>query len=185
MKIVLGGPPGSGKGVLGDFLAKKYKLNRYSVGGLRRDIAKERGITLAELNKQDEKAAYADSSDKIADDRTRQLDKEDNFIIDGRLAFHFIPSADVKIFLLVNPSSGAKRIMKAGRLEESAESLQEAAMITKAREDSDIRRYKKLYHIENYSDPRHYDLMIDTTKLSIDQVNDLVVYYIKTIRKLV
>ncbi|MEM3127317.1 MAG: cytidylate kinase family protein, partial [Candidatus Woesearchaeota archaeon] len=99
--------------------------------------------------------------------------------------FYFVPSADVKIFLLVDPLVGAKRIMKAGRLEETAKTEKEAVKITKAREKSDIKRYKKLYGIKNYADPKHYDLMINTTKLTVEQVQDLVVCYIEKVRKLV
>ena len=185
MKIVLGGPPGSGKGVLSNFLAQKYSLKQYSAGGIRREIAREKGITIAELNKLDEVLPYEQTADKIADERQKQLNNEDGFVLDGRLAFHFVPSADVKIHLLVNPLVGAERIMKAGRLEESAKSIKQAAKIAKTREKSDIKRYKKLYNIKNYADPRHYDLMIDTTKLTIDQVNQVVLCYIENVRRLV
>jgi len=185
MKVIIGGPPGSGKGVLSDFLAKKYCLKQYSAGGIRRQIAREMGITIAELNKIDENLPYEQSSDKVADDRQKELDKEDNFVLDGRLSFYFVPSADVKIFLLVNPLVGAKRIMKAKRIEENTKSIEEAARIAREREESDIRRYRKLYNIENYADPKHYDLMIDTTKMTIEQVNDLVTYYIEKVKKLI
>ena len=64
-----------------------------------REIAAKRGITLLELSK----LAETDRSiDKELDNYQIQLGKdEDNFIIDARLGWHFIPDS-IKIFLDVN-----------------------------------------------------------------------------------
>ena len=51
MKLTLSGKPGSGKSVVADILAEKLNLKRYSVGNYRREMAKKRGMTLAEFNK--------------------------------------------------------------------------------------------------------------------------------------
>jgi CMP/dCMP kinase len=73
-----------------------------------REMAMERGISLIELGRE----AESDGGiiDHILDERQKKLGKEaDDFIIDGRLAFHFIPEA-VKIFLQVESHTAAKRI---------------------------------------------------------------------------
>ena len=80
MKIILGGIPGSGKGTVAKLLAEKYNLKNYSVGGLRRDIAKSKNITIEQLNKIDEaQLDYNKTSDKLVDDFQKELSKKDNF----------------------------------------------------------------------------------------------------------
>jgi CMP/dCMP kinase len=73
-----------------------------------REMALERGISLIELGRE----AETDGGviDQTLDERQKNLGiHEDNFIIDGRLAFHFIPHA-VKIFLQVDSHESARRI---------------------------------------------------------------------------
>ena len=47
-------------------------------------------------------------------------------------------------------------------------------METKKRNESDIQRYEKLYHID-YSDPSQFDLVIDTTTLTPQQTVDQII----------
>ena len=90
MIITINGTPGSGKSTVAKFLAKKLKLRHYSMCDLRRKMALEKGMTIDELNKIGEKEAW---TDKDADNCQKKLGKkEDNFIIDGRLSWFFIPN---------------------------------------------------------------------------------------------
>ena len=108
MIITLGGHHGAGKSTLGKKLAEHFGFKRYSTGDFMRELAMERGISLIDLGREAERDGGV--IDKILDDRQIALGKsEDNFIIDGRLAFHFIPQAK-KIFLTVDPREAAKRI---------------------------------------------------------------------------
>src|SRR5689334_16245543 len=101
MIISITGAPGTGKTSVGKLLAKRLGYNFYSVGDLRGKMAMERGLTIDELNKLGEKDA---STDTMADDYQRELGrKEDNFIIEGRLSWHFIPHS-FKVFLKCSPS---------------------------------------------------------------------------------
>lgn len=73
-----------------------------------RELAMERGESLLDLGREAERDGG--KIDRILDERTKLLgEKEDNFVIDGRLAFHYIPHA-FKIFLTVPPEEAAKRI---------------------------------------------------------------------------
>ncbi len=55
MIIAIHGQAGSGKSSISKLLARRLGYKRYSVGGLRREIAKKHGLTLAQLNKVGEK----------------------------------------------------------------------------------------------------------------------------------
>ena len=175
MIITISGMPGSGKSTVAKFLAKKLKLEHYSGGDFRREIAKQRNISLAELNKLGEKE---DWTDKQADDWQVNLGKtKDNFIIDSRLGFHFIPNS-IKILIQVSPEIGAERILKDNRIEEKFKDLKEAVKFWHERVNSDIKRYKEYYNINLYN-KNNYDFILDTTNLSIKEVEDKILAFIK------
>ena len=170
MKITISGKPGSGKSVVADAIAKKLNLKRYSVGDYRREMAKKRGMTLAQLNKLGEKE---DFTDKEADGWQKQIGiKEDNFVIDGRTGFLFIPDS-IKIFLDVEPEIGAERMMHRDNIEEKTPTKEIALKLWKERVKSDTKRYKKYYNINLYY-KKHYDLVIDTSNMNQEQVVEMV-----------
>ena len=105
MIITISGKPGSGKSTIAKELAKKLKLKHFSIGDFMREMAKDKNISLLELSELSEEDK---SIDKELDNKQIQLGKrEDNFIIDSRLGFHFIPNS-VKIFLEVEIKESAK-----------------------------------------------------------------------------
>ncbi len=166
MIITISGKAGSGKSTTAKELAKKLNLNHYSIGDLMREIAKEKGISLMELSKQAEKDP---SIDKELDQKQIDLRKKDNFVIDGRLTAFFIPNADLKIFLDCDDGVRAERILKEGRKDENSNNIQELMEKIKQREQSEKKRYKEIYNID-YSDKKLYDLIIDTTNISPNEV---------------
>lgn len=181
MIITLSGMPGSGKSTVAKILARRLRMKRYYIGELRRKMAKERGMTLEELNRLGEREAW---TDKVVDDYQKELGKkEDNFIIEGRTSFLFIPRS-VKIFLDVDVKVGAERIFReikkgaSKRNEGDPQSLEEALRNVRERIASDRKRYKKYYDVD-FLDKAHYDIVIDTTKLTPEQVVEKIIKKIK------
>ena len=183
MIISLSGKPGSGKSTVAKQLAEQLNYKRYYVGGMRRQAAKVKGMTLAEFNKLGEES---DVTDKEFDDFVKELSqKEDDFVVEGRLAFHFIPHS-LKIFLDVDEEVGARRIWLAlkngqqmarneGR---NLDSYEDVLDVVRERMKSDVVRYQKYYQI-NVFEPQHYDLFLDTTNLSPQQEFEKVYDFIK------
>ena len=164
MIITINGLPGSGKSTLAKCLAKKFKLKYYSIGQKRRELALKKGLTIDELNKLGEKDP---STDLPIDNFQKNMATKDNIIVDGRLSWHFIPKS-IKIFLKADMKKGAERIMKAKRKSERPyKSLSDAIKEIRQRINSDKKRYKKYYNINNIYDLKNYDIIIDTTNLSI------------------
>ena len=65
-----------------------------------RELAMERGVSLLDLGRDAERDGG--EIDRLLDARSVELGQtHDKFIIDGRLAFHFIPNS-FKIFLTVD-----------------------------------------------------------------------------------
>lgn len=177
MRITISGKAGTGKSTVAKLLAHKLNLKHYSIGDLMRVMAKEKGITLLELNTL---AETDNSIDIELDDKLKELGQtKNNFVVDGRLTAFFIPHADVKVFLEADDEERAKRIMKDNREHEKSSYLDEAIKNIRKREESEQKRYQKYYGV-NYLDRKLYDLFIDTTKLTPNQVVDKIVEFVKS-----
>jgi len=163
MIITIAGMPGSGKSTLAREIAKYLKMKHYSMGDLQRQFAKERRMTITELGIAEEKDP---SLDNEIDSRQKELgEKNDDFVIDSRLGFHFIPHS-FKIFLKVDMDVAARRIFIQKRAEEKEVSLTEVKRKLLERIASEKKRYKAYYGIDHYA-LSNYDCVIDTTSLKV------------------
>lgn len=139
-----------------------------------RELATERWMELIEIGHQ----AESDGGviDAILDNRQKSLwETEDNFIIDGRLAFYFIPHGR-KIFLTVEPLEAAKRVFNdESRLwVETHETIEHAAENIIVRRNSEDERYMKYYGVHIY-DMGLYDIIVDTTDKTVEEVFEEVI----------
>ncbi len=164
MKITIGGMPGSGKSVVGKFLADKRGYRFYSIGSIRRDLAVKRGMTINEYNELDE------DTDTEVDDFQRELGAESNdFVIEGRLSYHFIPDS-FKIYFDCDLKVAAERVFNTSRTtEDKGASPKETYRKLNERVESDKVRYRKHYGLDCY-DKSQFDYVLDTTNLSLDEV---------------
>ncbi len=181
MIITITGFPGSGKSTLGKGIAKELGLKHYSAGMFWRQIGKERGMSLMQVQEAAKKDRAID--DEI-DRRTKELgEKEDNFVIDGRVAWHFIPNS-IKIFVKVDLEKAAERVFrdtKAGKGERTGEehaSIEETVQNMRKRMQMNKERYMKLYGID-YLDESNYDIIVDTTDCSIPETREKVLKKVK------
>jgi len=136
----------------------------------------ERGMTIDELNEIGKKESW---TDKEVDEFQKKLGKkEDQFIIEGWLSFYFIPHS-FKVFLDVNPEAAEKRIFKNQRPdEEPQESAREVLKMVKKRMAESQKRYKKYYGVDCFYE-ECYDLVINTTNLTISQVVSKIITELK------
>ncbi len=175
MIITISGIAGSGKSTVAKLLAKRLNYKHYSIGDFMREIAKERNLSLLELSKL---AENDKTIDKELDKKQVELAKEDNFVIDSRLGFHFIKDS-IKVFLEVNLNEAAKRILKEKREHEQYKDIQESIEKIKTRINSEDRRYKDYYGI-HYHDKDNYDIVIDTTEQKPEEIVEKI---LKTINR--
>ncbi len=171
MIISISGTQGSGKSTIAQKLSEKLGWPRYYMGGLRREAALKRGLTLAEYNKLGEDDP---STDLEVDNYQKELgEKEDNFIIEGRTSWYFIPHS-LKLYIDVKKEIGAKRIfdnlqIKNNRNEDNnLNSLEDVLKSNIERQKSDEKRYKKYFNIDVY-DKNNYDFYIDTSDLNPEE----------------
>ncbi len=180
MIITLSGSAGSGKSTVGKLLAQKLNLKHYSTGDFMRKMARDKNLSLEDLGK----IAEGDRSIDVAlDEQQIELaEKEDDFIIDGRLSFKFIPKS-IKIFLDGELKTRAERILrdvhiKNIRKEEYAENIREMVEKIETRKECERTRYLKYYDIDPY-DMKHYDLVVDTSNIAAEEVADKIIEFIK------
>lgn len=168
MIITISGTPGSGKSTVAKLLAKKLGYGHYSVGDFRRQKAKELDMDLNQYNKLGE---TKDFTDKEADEWQRKLgEHENNFVIDGRLSYYFIPKS-LKIFVDADEKERAERIFDHKRSREKYKTKEETLKEIQKRQESDIKRYKKYYGINPFR-KKNYDLVFDTTGKEVEEVID-------------
>jgi cytidylate kinase len=166
MIITISGMPGSGKSTLAKKISKKFGLKHYSAGDFMREIAKKRGKNLLELGKI---AEHDKSIDNEIDKRTIELGKtQDNFVIDSRLAWHFIPNS-IKIFVDIAMREAAHRVYKDMRKDEQENtSIKKTLENMKKRLASEKKRYQDLYGV-NYLDKKQFDIIINSTRTTKKQ----------------
>jgi len=176
MKITISGVPGSGKSTIAKKLVEKLGLRHFSVGEFQRGLAKDMNLTITELAK----VAETDPEIDNKTDRWAEAigEADDNFIMDSRIAFNFIPDS-IKIFLDVTEDEAAKRVFHETRKEEKENTSQgKTYEALKARKDAEMKRYKKYYNID-YTNPDNYDLVVDTTSKTIAQVMQIIIKFLK------
>lgn len=167
MIVTISGRPGSGKSAVASKVATELGFRHVSAGDFMREMADERGMSILELSRS---AEDGDSIDREIDARTVRLGEgSDDFVMDARLGWHFLPDS-LKIFLEVRPEIAARRIYGAARgTEHENVGLEETLRAIEARSASETRRYQDYYGIA-YADHAHYDLVIDTSELTVTEV---------------
>lgn len=172
MKITISGDLGSGKTTVSKYLAEYLGYRYVSTGAIQRSIARELELTTLELNLLSEQQTEID--DRI-DAYTRAVEQsEEDYVVDSRIAWHFIPSS-LKVFLLADEGVAAQRIQhdasRAGV--EDNESLPETLARVRERKESERRRFLHKYGID-YRLLSNYDLVIDASFCTPDEVAALI-----------
>jgi len=152
--IVISGQPGSGKSTYARRLADDLGLRYFTTGQAFRELAKRLGMDLMELN----------------EGRLR----EGCVVIDSHLAGWTLREvADVAIYVKASLPVRAQRLA----LRDSrpyAEALREAS----GRELSHWRRFYEYYGVD-LRDLSGYDLVLDTTRLSVEEAYDIILTFVK------
>jgi cytidylate kinase len=162
--VAISGLHGAGKTTAAKNLAKKFKLRYVCAGSVFRQLAKERGMTLGEFSRYAERHP---DIDRMIDRRTAEAAKEDNVLIDARLAGWMVKNADVKILLTAPLEVRARRISRREK-----RGYEEVLRETTTRERSEAKRFKKLYGID-VNDHSPFDIVLNTERLSIHKTAEI------------
>lgn len=165
MRITISGPPGSGKSTLSKMLSAKFGLELVSMGDIFRKLANDRCMSLDEFGTL---AKCNDEIDRKLDEAQKKIAMEkDDIILEGRLS-GFLVDADLKVWLKAPLKIRTERIAK-----RENKSISSAMKETSEREECERVRYLNYYKID-IRDLSVYDIVIDSTKLSPEEIYEIV-----------
>ena len=171
--ISLSGDLASGKGEVSKILMSKLSYGIYRNGEYFRKLAKEYNMDLQTFGEYVKDHPEIDIEiEKSAENYARNNDR---FIIDARLGWYAVPES-FKVYLKVDIDEAARRAFndKNRKDLENYTSIEEhkKALIKRFKEENE--RYFKLYGIrkEDYS---NYDLVIDTTNKTPEEVANIII----------
>jgi len=167
--ITIGGKIGAGKTTLAKRLAEELGYDELHIGHIFRELAREKDMPIEEFYA----ALGRDPDIERAVDRQQAdfMKLNDDIVMQGRMAWFFAkesPFPAFNIFLTVDPEVGAERSGK--RKENLGKSVREMIAQNAKREATENERYEELYGIEDFQSPGHYDLVLDTSTMSEEQV---------------
>ncbi len=173
--ISIAGDIASGKGTVSKILQEKLNFGVYKNGDYFRQLAKSMGMDVTEFNKY--VSTHTEIDKKIEQSATEYSKEHDNFVIDARLGWYAVPES-FKIYLKVNIDIAASRAFNDSSLNrKSTENFtsveeQKADMITRYNLENE--RYYQVYNVHK-EDMSNYDLVIDTTDKTPDEVANIIV----------
>jgi cytidylate kinase len=162
MRILLSGLSGTGSTTAAKRIAADLDLHYVYGGQIFRDEAVKRGISLEDLVESLEQNPEAE---REVDERLIEIGRSgENVLIESRTIGWIFPSdiPAVRIWLTCALPERLRRV-------EDREHHPRSPANLLRRESSDNRRYRALYGIEP-EDYSPFDLVLDTTNLSVDEV---------------
>lgn len=184
MKITIGGLSGTGTSSVGKAIAKKLNLEFVSGGNFARQLAAQRGMTIEEWDKY-----MLDTGDFSDDNKIDGMQKEygenkSDFILESRLGWYNVPDS-IKIKLYCADDVRFQRTAKAdperfGSIVEDFEATKKKSL---QREEDHRQRIENLYGIKNLNDDSHFDIVIDTTNLTFEEVLQKCLDFISAYKK--
>lgn len=165
--ISIAGSPASGKSTTAKAVAGELGYEHFSTGDLMRSLGAERGLDILDTNKL---ATTDGELDRIVDGRL--VDKgtnEDEFVVDSRMAWHFIPGS-LRVYMHVPFDIAAARIIadndeSRNDTEVVASDPEVYAAQLKQRQELEAARYLTKYGVNPYN-MKNYDIVLATDVLS-------------------
>lgn len=173
MIVAIGGPPGSGKTTVAERFAQAHAYALVSAGLKFRQMAKDRRLDLGAFGKAAETDPEIDRSldHAVLEEILRKDSLGRDVIVDGRIQAHLLTLRRIPCLkVLIDAPLKVRAERVAGREKTDARAAEREIA---AREASERQRYKRLYGID-LADRSVYDLTIDSTDKTPDQIVELV-----------
>ena len=170
--ISISGDIASGKGTVSTILTNDLNYGIYRNGEYFRKLAKEMGMDVTSFNIYVKEHPEIDR--QIENSAKEYAKDHENFVIDARLGWYAVPES-FKVYLKVDIDVAAKRAFddEKRKSTEKFNTLEEQKQDIIKRYNSENMRYWDLYKVRK-DDMSNYDLVIDTTKKSPEEVAKII-----------
>lgn len=168
--IALAGLPGTGTTTVCRLLSAKTELPHVYAGQFFRQMAKEKSMDLVQFG---EYAETHPEVDRELDNRMIEVARARGVILEGRMSawqLNEAGSGGLKILLEAPEPVRAKRVAN----REGITDVNAVMVENRHREASEAKRYREYYGFDP-NDPRHYDLVIDSSDKTPEQIRDMIV----------
>ncbi len=172
MIIAIAGLIGAGKTTVAQDLAARLGYRVISGGDVFREMARERGISVTEVNKLAETDA---ALDRELDRRQAALANAGDCVVESRLSAWMV-NADLRVWLRAPLEVRAARVARREGIPVEA-----ATADLVERERSEWARYKASYGID-VDDMKPYHVVIDTTRWTAEAIIDALALLATTVR---
>ena len=152
-------------------LAERINYTVIGIGDMKRELARQQWMTILErdqLGRND--PTKAKEHDTQFDDYQKSLPLDAKIILDSKLWFWNQPHS-FKIFISVSDAIGAQRVFDQQRDSDARSSYEEVLQTNIQRHQWHAENYKKIYGVDIF-DMSHYDLVVDTTDMTPQEVLD-------------
>ncbi len=170
MRITISGPPGSGKTTVCKLVADRLHLEVVVSGNIFRQMAKESSKSLADFGKMCE---MDPETDKKLDQRMVEIARsKDDLDLEGRLTAHMLTRNGIPALRVLMDADLDVRAARVAEREGGTPEQRKHEIVI--REDCEAKRYRTFYDID-IRDRKVYDLIIDTTYLTPEQVAESII----------
>jgi CMP/dCMP kinase len=160
--IAISGDIGTGKSTLARLLSEKLNWKYVSAGNYFRDWYKTQGMDVSKVYGIPE-----EEDRKMEADFKKEMGEKSDVVFESRLAGWLAQDypETLKVLCTVSDSEAYKRVAKRDSV-----SVEEAEKLSKQRARDLVDKFNKLYGVSDFLDEKYFDLVVDTTNLSPDQV---------------
>ena len=167
--ITISGNPGSGKSTVGRLLSNKIGLKYVYSGEIFRKTAKKYSMSLEEFGSYCEKHKEID---KELDDYQLEILQKGNVIVEGRIAGWIAHRNNIPALKVILDTDFETRVGRIVNRESGDIEKRKQEMLN--RERSEALRYKNYYNID-LKDITIYDLVIDSTEKTPEEIIDIII----------
>ena len=171
--ISLAGDLGAGKTTVTKILQETLGYDVHRNGTAFRELAIANGMDVTKFNEYVKD--HPEIDEQIEKSAREAADKHNELIIDARLGWYAVPDS-FKVYLTVDLDESARRAFNDPdrKASENFSTLEEQKADIKKRFELENERYFSLYGVHK-EDLNNYDFVLDTTKLTPEEVNSKII----------
>lgn len=167
--IVVSGPPGAGSSTAAQMIADELDIDYFSPGKHFKE--KIDGVETEAANKGwKDKELSSESTHNSIDDLQKQVAKQGDVVIDGKLSIHMVGDmADLTVWVKAPVKTRAERAASRDEMtfEEAKEMMQE-------RQHDEVENWKEMYGFNYLEQEDEADLVIQTEEKSPQEIVELI-----------